>query len=196
MIDIFIPSCKDNIDGMLDEIRRNTQSKYRLIRRCRPDSAAVNRNCCLRLMKNHVGIMLDDDITGFYPGWEEQLVAPLDDHSVIMVSARLLNLDGTFGDTCSRCLLSTPERIPIKPGPYSILPTAAIAFRNFGILFDEGYVGSGFEDSDWCFEHHKQYPDGVFIQSNECRLIHLNEMKNQKGFNWAANKERFESKWM
>lgn len=38
-------------------------------------------------------------------------------------------------------------------------------------------------------------PDAKFVQSNRCRLIHRNEMKNQKGANWKHNMAYFFTKW-
>jgi hypothetical protein len=35
----------------------------------------------------------------------------------------------------------------------------------------------------------------VFVQSNRCRLIHANEMKNQKGKYWQHNRDHFSKKW-
>jgi len=139
--------------------------------------------------------MLDDDISGFYPGWHLDLLAPFRDPLVCMVSARLMNPDGSIGPTCSRCYDLEPEEIEVFSDGHCVLPTAAIAFRNIGLRFDERYKGSGWEDNDFCFQYLKANPKYKFIQSNRCRLIHANEMKHQAEY-WTHNKEYFEWKWL
>lgn len=161
-----------------------------------PLSAAKNRNYCLdHVIVGEIAIMLDDDIEGFYEGWVGDLIKPMEDPAVVMVSARLLNPDGSFGSTCSRCYDPDPEEIEIKSNGVCILPTAAISFRHRGHRFDENFVGSGFEDNDWCQQYLSADPGAKFIQSNLCRLIHRNEMKNQKGKIWNHNMLYFHNKW-
>lgn len=163
---------------------------------CLPASASVNRNACLdQIRVGETAVMIDDDIEGFYPGWIDDLVKGLEVENAVMVSARLLNPDGSFGPTCSRCHAREPMEIPIKSNGTAILPTAAIAFHHLGFRFDETFIGSGFEDSDWCHQILADDPSAVFIQSNRCRLIHLNSMTNQKGKFWEHNKRHFDKKW-
>jgi len=179
---------------MVMAIRPTVPAEWRIVASCQPGSAAYNRNVCLSDLDGDVGIMLDDDIEGFYCGWAEQLLDPLEDPLVVMVSARLLRRDGQPGETCSRCRDLVTPRVEIQPAQNCVLPTAAIAFRNLGLRFDEGYRGSGFEDSDWCFQYLALDSRCKFIQSNECRLVHRNEMKSQRD-NWAHNRSRFLQKW-
>jgi hypothetical protein len=75
------------------------------------------------------------------------------------------------------------------------MPTAAIAFVHRGIRFDENFRGSGWEDNDWMKAIAANDPAAKFVQSNRCRLIHLNEMKRQHGDNWTHNKAYFYRKW-
>ena len=194
---ILIPSCKPNHEtvALVETIAAVTPGAHFVLSSL-PASASVNRNSCLSHVHcDEIAIMLDDDIEGFYRGWVDDLVAPLADPSVLMVSARLLNPDGSIGPTCSRCYDMTPDTIEIYSNGVAILPTAAIAFRHLGICFDCAYVGSGFEDSDWCHQILREHPDGKFLQSNKCRLIHRNEMKNQHGPNWKHNQMYFWNKW-
>lgn len=195
---ILIPSCKSN-DDLLVMLGRilDTTSGIEVVMSCQKASASVNRNRCLDyVVDGEVAIMLDDDIEGFYPGWLEDLVNPFHDPAVIMVSARLLNADGSFAQTCSRCYEPEPEEIEIKSNGVCVLPTAAIAFRHRrGHQFDENFLGSGFEDNDWCHQYLAADPTAKFIQSNRCRLIHRNEMKQQHGRNWKHNQAYFWHKW-
>lgn len=194
---ILIPTCKTvgGYDPQFASILQ-TATESVVIKSGLNASASVNRNWCIDHVEiGEVAIMLDDDIEGFYPGWVDDLTKPLADPTVVMVSARLLNPDGTFGPTCSRCYDDSPEEIEIFSNGECILPTAAIAFRFRGICFDEHFIGSGYEDSDWCHSILAADPTCRFIQSNLCRLIHRNEMKNQKGPYWKHNMAYFWNKW-
>lgn len=202
---ILIPTCRtvDELAAMVRDITDTAFGCDVIVSGLR-SSASVNRNHCLDRIDvrdkedvpiETIAIMLDDDIEGFYPGWVGELIAPLADPSVVMVSARLLNPDGSIGQTCSRCYDLEPETIEIKSNGEAILPTAAIAFRYLGIRFDESYIGSGYEDSDWCHQILQEYPESKFLQSNKCRLIHRNEMKNQSGDYWKHNVMYFWNKW-
>ena len=192
---ILIPTCKPRLAlTQLDELEAHSPG-HEIVTSCLPASAAINRNSCLdHIAPDEVAVMLDDDIGGFDPGWIDDLTRPLSDESVVMVSARLLTPEGVFGPTCSRCYDATPEEIEIKSNGECILPTAAIAFRWRGHLFDEHYLGSGFEDSDWCHQYLRDDPAAKFLQSNRCRLIHWNEMKEQ-GRHWKHNRMYFHTKW-
>lgn len=196
---ILIPTCKQPaaIQPLLDALQLNLpQCDNSIVASCLPESAAVNRNFCLsHVSVGEIAVMIDDDIEGFYPGWVDDLTKPLADESVVMVSARLMNPDGTIGPTCSRCYDLEPEEIEIHSNGVCVLPTAAIAFRHLGYSFDESFVGSGFEDNDWCLQYLKSDQCARFIQSNKCRLIHLNLMRNQKGKFWKQNEFYFYNKW-
>lgn len=201
---ILIPTCREpsELAPMVRAIEATAPGCEVVVSGLRA-SAAVNRNYCLDQITRRdaegvlietVAIMLDDDIDGFYPGWVDDLLAPLRD-DVVMVSARLLNPDGTFGPTCSRCYDASPDEIEIHSNGEAVLPTAAIAFRFQGHRFDEAYIGSGYEDSDWCHQYLEANSCAKFIQSNRCRLVHRNEMKNQRGQYWKHNFAYFWNKW-
>lgn len=191
---ILIPTCKPPRAEQIEAIHANTDDATVIVSSLN-DSASVNRNWCLMGCTDDVAIMLDDDISGFYRGWEDDLLSPMADPDVVMVSARLMNPDGSVGPTCSRCYRLEPDAIEIEPSDHCVLPTAAIAFRNCGIRFDEGFIGSGWEDNDWCFEYLKRFPSAKFVQSNKCRLIHANEQKNQGDKFWIHNQMHFMKKW-
>lgn len=196
MVEVLIPTYRqpEDIFDMVREIRRTVTIAGSVFASCRPGSASFNRNVCLDQCRSKVAIMLDDDICGFYPGWDADLLKSMAGEHVLAVSARLLRPDGRTAPTCSRVLELEPEEIDISMGDCCVMPTAAIAFANVGIRFDEEFRGSGFEDGDWFFSYRKQFPQCRFIQSNRCRLIHLNEMKCQRE-HWRHNKAHFESKW-
>lgn len=197
---ILIPTCRTDaeIEPMLFEIRKNTPGAELVYASCHEGaSASVNRNTCLSVLKvGETAIMLDDDIRGFYPGWEMDLLRGMEAFpNTVAVSARLLNKDGSFGPTCARCYSANENEVKLEwSRPHCIMPTAAMAFV-YRHKFDEGFVGSGWEDNDFFKQYVADDPDVAFVQSNRCRLVHLNEMKGQKGENWRHNQRHFESKW-
>lgn len=193
---VLIPSCRtlEQLQPMIEAIRESTPGAD-VIASCTPGSAAQNRNACLKYVDlGEVACMVDDDVEQFYPGWVEDLTFPFSDPRVVMVSARLLNPDGSFGATCSDVYADTPNEIEVFSNGTSILPSAAVAFRHTGIMFDEHLIGSGFDDSLWCHEILDANPEARFLQSNRCRLCHKNEMKFQKGKYWRHNLAYFRKK--
>ena len=197
---ILIPTMLErlHISHQIDAIDAVT-SGVEVFASCLKASASVNRNACLDQIKaGETAIMIDDDIEGFYPGWVDDLLAGLLAPGAVMVSARLLNPDGSFGPTCSGNRDHEPMEIVLKPRPghpHCIMPTAAIAFVHRGHRFPESMKGSGWEDNWWAAEYVEADPGATFVQSNRCRLVHRNEAKLQRGDNWHHNKAEFFKRW-
>jgi glycosyltransferase involved in cell wall biosynthesis len=182
-LDVMIPTIKRRaeIQSQIDEIQKHTTRPHRIIASCQQGiSAAKNRNLCLEYARGEFLIMVDDDISGFYPGWEDALLAPLAaDPLVCMVSARLMNPDGSIGPMCNVSRSLSQPLVEVGPRRDCVLPSAAIAFRNVGLSFDERFVGSGFEDGDFCFQFIAANKGSKFLVNNRCRLVHGNEAKHQ-----------------
>ncbi len=193
-MDIIIPTLKkfEEIEPMIMELKQTVKSKCKIIPTCMPGSAAVNRNFGLNKMKSHFILMVDDDVTGFYEGWDLDLFELLLREHVIMVSARLMNPDGTPGIMVGADYNLESEVIEVSS---KRVPTTCIMFFNDGTRFDENYIGSGFEDDDFMNQLGIKYPEGKFLISNKCKLVHLNEKKNQGGDNWIKNKKYYLNKW-
>jgi hypothetical protein len=192
--DILIPSYKPIAEGMemIKQIENTRTTRGMVFYSAHKGSAAENRNQCLDVAKETIVIMLDDDIEGFYKGWDEDLIKPLiEDTLVIGVSARLMNLDGTPAYTMVENYdLETPLIFSPK------MQTACCAFRNTDLRFDENFIGSGFEDDDYCRQLLRKYgPDKLFATVNACKIIHRNEAKNQGGAYWEHNQKHFNRKW-
>lgn len=192
MISILIPTCKteNEINQQIQDIEATTISKYEIIYSCTKNSASVNRNICLNKASYDIIIMMDDDISGFFHGWDMELIKALDSPDVILASARLLNsskdigfMMGDTGDTTSALVTA------IK------VPTACVTFKKNILRFDENFIGSGFEDDDFLKQMNQLFPDKRIVINNDCKLIHLNEMKNQQGSFWEHNKNYFYSKY-
>jgi len=198
-IDISIPTLKpwSEIQEQVADIERNTRTPHRIIASCLPGSASVNRNFCLEYARSPIIIMLDDDISGFFPGWETALIEPLfSDPRVCMTSARLMNADGTVQQTCAGTMALEPKWITIRSRRHCTMASAAIAFRNIGLRFDEGFIGSGFEDGDFCLQYLAADERNTFMLTNACQLVHGNEMKHQfENGTFQRNHEYIKAKW-
>jgi len=208
--DIIIPTNRyiDELTDIIKDIKANTDmSKYNLIVTCLQVSAATNRNYGLIQANSEKVIMLDDDISGFYPGWADDMLKPLKDN-VMMVSARLMNIPDEVGVMMDiKPDLTKPLQVvntfydikdseTDKTVPVKAVPSACIAFYNDReVYFDEGYIGAGFEDTDICFQMCCKYPEKQIVINNECKLIHKNEMKNQLQGQLQKNQLYFQHKW-
>lgn len=193
MIDILIPTCKkrEEITEFLDTIMMSTPD-INIISSCFQTSASTNRNYCLNMAKSEIVIMIDDDILGFFDDWHTKLIQPLSDPDVVMVSARLMDKDNKPGLMVGENYNMIDRLVEIEQRQ---LPTACIAFRNNGTRFDENYVGSGFEDNDFCHQLATKYPKGKFIINNDVKITHINEMKNQGNKFWKMNESYYLKKW-
>ena len=193
---IVIPTCKpkESIQTQVDEIRSYSPD-VEIITTCTNGSASQNRNIALsKVNLGEIVIMLDDDITGFFPYWAERLIRPLELKDVVIVSARLMRPDGRLGIMSGDNYDMSQDYVDCFVFPKRV-PTACIAFVNEGITFDESFIGSGYEDDDFCRQLSLKYPSGRFIINNTVKLIHLNEQKNQGGEFWKRNKAYYLSEW-
>lgn len=163
---------------------------HNIIWTCQDASASINRNCGLGQAKTEIVVMMDDDISGFYEGWIDGLIEPLiGDDDVVYVSANLVNRDGSLGPMMFRG--NNDEKWTQVPRA----PTACVAFRNDGIRFDERFIGSGFEDDDFCAKLEEKYDGGKFLVHNEVRIVHDNTEVNQHGKYFEHNQKLFNSIW-
>ena len=127
--DIIIPTCKPDVNAQIDEIKRFTP-EINVIATCEDTSAARNRNLGLSYAKSDLVIMMDDDITGFYKGWIDDLMNFWDDSFAIM-SVRLLEPNGKLGYMLSENDKMTKGAIVIEKRE---VPTACIVFSMTGQL--------------------------------------------------------------
>lgn len=196
MITIGVPTClrRDQVADLLAEIRRTILEPYPIIATCQPISAAANRNLILEAADTPIVIMVDDDVSGFPMGWATDLANTLDaTANCVMVSAQLVSPQGGPGFMMG----GVPARSSglSLPSPERKLPTACVAFRVTDLRFDENFVGSGFEDDDFCRQLLQREPEGTFLVNHDVQVVHVNEAKNQGGANWEMNKAYFRNKW-
>lgn len=187
MTDIIIATYRslEELTPQLEELHKNTPEPHHVITTCQKASASINRNYGLDVATSDIIIMIDDDIFGFYPGWMTQLITPLDNPEILLVSARLLAPDGTPGPMMGTDGLPTNTGIitthRMAYRGYQRVPTACIAFRKNPIRFDIGFIGSGYEDTCWMNRLCETYKGQRIVLNNDCKLIHKNEAKNQHG---------------
>lgn len=201
ILDIIFVTYKrrEDVEEALSELLRYSNG-CRLIFTGREAPASVNRNVGLAQAQSDIVIMIDDDMAGFYDGWTDDLVAPLlSNPEIVLTSARLLNPDGSLGPCLGANGLATSGVVEAKKfgsGWYR-LPTACVAIRKAAaaIKFDEGFIGSGYEDTDWMNRLTAAFPDKKMILNNDCKLVHYHQAKKQGGTYFAHNKARYLAKW-
>ena len=188
-MDILIPTIhpRNRISPQISQIEETVKDSNIILSGFKV-SASTNRNYCLNKSNSEIVIMMDDDMTGFYKGWAENLIKPLEDPDVIMVSARLLDVYGNPGVMVGN---NYDMSDPITEVDGRELPTACIAFRKSNIRFNECFIGSGFEDNRFCHVMGLLNPSGKFVINNEVSLVHINEKKNQLGQFWNYNKNYY-----
>ena len=223
-IDICIPTMRSlsEVEAQIAQIEATAELPHRIIASCQPVSAAINRNFCLHVASSPIIIMLDDDMEGFFPGWDVKLLEIFDvEPRAVMVSARLMSPQWKVGPSCARNGNLVPRWVEVFAAQDCLMPSAAIAFRNRGHRFDEGFVGSGWEDNDFCFKllfgcrarrlvkervakhyglalHDYLLAANVprFYIDNACQLVHRNEMKEQfQGNRFAENRKHMYELW-
>lgn len=200
-LDIMIPTMHPlrEIREQVEAIEQTVKLPHRLIASCQPAYAAANRNFCLTHGRGGLVIMIDDDIEGFTDGWAARLIYPLiNEARPQIVTARLMAPNGTVAPTCMGDNRLRPSVIALTRKPDHVMPSAAIAFRDRGIRFDEKFQGSGWEDNDFCFQHILRWPQVRFVVNNDCRLVHRNEAKSQGSpghSTWEHNRKYFYLKW-
>lgn len=201
MITVAIPTLltKEQIQPRIEEIRKTFSGE--IITSCIKQSASKNRNWCLDNATGGIIIMIDDDITGFYPDWTSDLISPLFKYPNLysMVSIRCLNkeknLGAMLGDPNTTIVGDYQKALHTERTGLSIVCSAGIAFIKDDIRFDEGYKAANYEDSDFCMQFNQKYPNKSIIINNTCKLIHLNEQKKIENNCNQYNKDYFNKKW-
>lgn len=202
MISIGIPTIKGAKQMLIDIERRSGKDlPFEVFQVYSDASAAKNRNKVIDEAKGDLIIMLDDDISGFYPDWIYDLVTPLLCHRNLysIVSARLIYANGKTAPQLGGDGNDSGPLVPAihEPTVLNITCSAAIAFyKSDNIRFDENYIAAVYEDTDFCMQYREKYPDRKIMINNRCRLVHGNEGKRGGIKNAATvNREYFAEKW-
>lgn len=192
---LVIPTLKkqEEVVSQIQEMLCSTSVPLEIIATCQPVSAAKNRNIGLKRATSSLIFMVDDDVTGFPENWAERLLETMNRQPLCyMVSPRLMAMNGKYGYMTGYPSDNYTGDEVLKKRE---ICTACVLLRKTEILFDENFVGSGFEDNDYCRQLVQRYPEAQFICVHDLRVIHKNEGKNQRGHNWAKNQRYYEKKW-
>lgn len=208
MVDVIVPtrSSRERLSGLVRQIEETAGVPVVVHVTGCDGSAAVNRNAGLdlavrgrRSSADDLVAMVDDDVEFFLPrsrGWLRRMLLRMSRPEVVMVSAQLHRSDGKFAymTGLQDCGLE-PRLAGETVVPSRRLLTACCAFKPSGCRFDESFVGSGFEDIDFCRQLAIARPDGVFVVCHAAGVVHRNECKEQGGENWDRNLAHYEGKW-
>lgn len=95
-------------------------------------SLAENRNYGLDQATSPVVIMLDGLVQGFYRGWWRELIQPMENPSIVMLTARLMDTDGIIINMpySDNKMLEPVEYVPV-------IPLMCCTIRNDGIRFED-----------------------------------------------------------
>jgi hypothetical protein len=163
-------------------------------------SAAFNRNLGLEWAKKEKAewvCMVDDDCAmhSYSQGWLAKLAKAMERTDVVFASATLYKADGTpaYMTGLNDCG-GMHQEVGEWECPTKRILTACCAFKPHGLKFDETFIGSGFEDTDFCNQLSNLKPNGKFIICFTSKIIHNNEMKEQRN-NWDWNRLVYQSKW-
>lgn len=188
-VKVIIPTCKkpDDIALLVFQMETRWSRELDIIYTCiEGASAAHNRNAGLKQCNvSDIVIMVDDDIIDLPLCWDRFMWEPFQKNPGVysMVSARLLNKDGSIQPVMGGFATRQHGWVEVTK-----MPSAMIAFEHTGIMFNEDYKGSGWEDTSFCRRMHNAFPHKKFIINNDIKVVHNNEMKNQGGDIWVYNR--------
>lgn len=185
LFDICIPcwelsaKLKQTIDGLASGPSK-VMLPAKLIVNIEKQSVVRNRVECLKSSKSPFVLWLDDDVVFENPGWDLALWQRIScEPTTGVVGIRVKHW---------QLLESTPLRpegsVPDVCG--AVMMTRSIP----SVVFDDNYVGSQWEDTDYCFSVRRAGYN--IIQDNSIAVIHYNEEKNR---NYTHNQAYFNRKW-
>lgn len=128
-------------------------------------SVAENRNYGLEQAKSPIVIMLDELVQGFYRGWWRELINPMEQPNIVLLSARLLGPDGVLINMpySDNLLKENTEYVPV-------VPFNCCAIRNDGSRFDEAAA----ENMDYVFMEKllASKQNSIIAINNTCKMIY------------------------
>jgi hypothetical protein len=192
MNSIIIASLKSDkeLADVIQEFTSKAVLPYELIISSSPNSVSYNSNRALERATGEYILKIDDDVFDAPYAWDKKLIDVLEENAnVVIVSARVMNPNGTIQNTCSQSFDLIPSLV--EP-PSGLAPFCCVAWRNDGMRFDENFKGSSFDDTDFNFQMRMKYPYGIAMINNDVRIKHKLESKNCL---FGLNEIYFKSKW-
>jgi len=183
-ISVIIPTLKaeGELSGLVDSIKATAYYDIEVLVVATPASSATNRNIGLNRAKGDFIIMCDDDTEGYPQNWDKGLIDALEQTGASVVSARLMNRDGSI-HACNhgnRDVSRDFVRVPT-------MPASCCAFHKTSHRFDEGFIGGGFEDTDFF-----RQMGGPYFITNLVKVVHRQEGKYTS---ISRNREYYNKKW-
>ncbi|GEM_PF-3334419 len=187
-VSVIIPAYDDTakLRRALWSIRQTADMPYELIVSRAKQCVAKNRNAGLNLATQDLVIFLDDDVL-LPPGWMSRLVAALGARKGYgAICAHL-----TFADGSPQT--RRPDLLPGELWEITIPGTCFVYSRArvHDIRFDENYLGSQWEDTDWMWQVKRQ---GLKVgMTGDVWVLHDHADSENK---WLVpNAEYFRGKW-
>lgn len=173
------PKLKQTIDGLTTGPGRVTLPA-KLIVNIDKQSVVKNRHACLQASRSQFVLWLDDDVVFESPAWDVALWDKINaDPKVGIIGIRVKHW---------RLLDNTPLR---PQGLVDDVCGAVMMTRKLAnVNFDPEYIGSQWEDTDYCFA--VRHAGFDVVQDNSISVLHYNEEKNR---DYSHNQALFNRKW-
>lgn len=185
---VIIPAYRDSprLRRAIWSVRETADAPYELIVALAPQSVAKNRNAGLARAQHDLVAFVDDDVL-LPAAWLSRLAALLAAHQDIGAASALL----AFPDGRPQM-----QRHDLAPGELwdTVIPGTCFLYsrqRAGDARFDEGYLGSQWEDTDWMWDLRRR---GLrTVVTGDVRARHDHELSEN---HWLEhNAARFEAKW-
>jgi GT2 family glycosyltransferase len=150
-----------------------------------PRCVAANRNAGRDRARHDLVAFVDDDVLT-PPCWTSRLLATLAARpDAGAVSARLVSLWG-----------QAQTRPDVAPGEVAaaLIPGTCFVYSRRRVTdqrFDEDYLGSQWEDTDWMMRVRAR--GLATLVNGDVSVLHANELKRNEW--WEANRRRFVARW-
>jgi hypothetical protein len=185
LFDICIP-CWDKSQKLNETIGNIIDSEYKVTLPCKfiisieKQSVVKNRLDCLKHSESPLVLWLDDDIAFQQKGWDKHLYDSIvADEKMGVIGVNVVHY---------RAPTTAPSR------PHGLVPDlcgAVMMTRKInGVQFDENYVKSQIEDTDYCWQVRKA--GYKVFQDNRVWVRHYNEEVNR---DYTNNGPYFNKKW-
>lgn len=181
----------------IESIKKTATTNYTLTINPNKASCAANYNLLIKAAKSECIIIVDDDVSFKDKGWDAKLVESLySDNRIGVVAPRILTKDGGWINP-----QTDAEKNKLTIG--TKVAGIVLAFKNVGILCDEKYIRSQWEDTDFLYEYMKR---GYLVAiDGRVEAYHMRPVtsgyhdyieKNQKYFlhKWGVNDQRWGNK--
>ena len=152
----------------------------KLILNVEKQSVVKNRLACLAESRSKYVLWLDDDVVFEKTGWDSYLLEKIQGNADV----------GVIGIRVKHWQLL--DRSPMRPSGFveDVCGAVMMTRKIEGVNFDDNYVGSQWEDTDYCFSVRKA--GYKVLQDNGIAVIHYNEEKNRE---YVNNRAYFNQKW-